>query len=58
MVELRTALALPVPISDLKIHPDPEKQVEMFRRLEFKRFTREAEARLAARKPSQADLFS
>jgi DNA polymerase-1 len=58
MVELRTALALPVPISDLKIHPDPEKQVELFRRLEFKRFTREAEARLAARKPSQADLFS
>ena len=58
MVELRTALALPVPISDLKIEPDPEKQVELFRRLEFKRFTREAEARLAARKPTQADLFS
>ena len=58
MVELRTGLPLPVPIADLKIDPDPEKQVELFRRLEFKRFTREAEARLAARKPKQADLFS
>ena len=58
MVELRTALSLPVPIRELKIVPDPEKQVELFRRLEFKRFTREAEARLAAQKPKQADLFS
>jgi DNA polymerase-1 len=58
MVELRTGLALPVPIPELKIKPDPEKQVELFRRLEFKRFTREAEARLAAAKPKQADLFS
>jgi DNA polymerase-1 len=58
MVELRSALPLPVPIADLRLAPDPEKQVELFRRLEFKRFTREAEARLAARKPTQADLFS
>jgi DNA polymerase-1 len=58
MVELRTALSLPVPIRDCQIAPDPEKQVELFRRLEFKRFTREAEARLAAQKPQQADLFS
>ena len=58
MVELRTALPLPIPVAQLKIQPDPEKQVELFRRLEFKRFTREAEARLAAQKPRQADLFS
>ena len=58
MVELRTALPLPIPVARLKIQPDPEKQVELFRRLEFKRFTREAEARLAAQKPRQADLFS
>ena len=58
MVALRTGLPLPTPIDDLRIVPDPEKQVELFRRLEFKRFTREAEARLAARKPKQADLFS
>jgi hypothetical protein len=31
--------------------------VELFRRLEFKRFTREAEARLAALNPQQPDLF-
>ena len=52
------ALPLPIPVAQLKIQPDPEKQVELFRRLEFKRFTREAEARLAAQKPRQADLFS
>ena len=58
MVELRTGLPLPVPIPQLNIQPDPEKQVTLFGRLEFKRFTREAEARLAAAKPKQADLFS
>ena len=58
MVELRSSLPLPVPIPQLGLCPDLEKQVELFRRLEFKRFTREAEARLAARKPKQADLFS
>jgi DNA polymerase-1 len=58
MVELRTGLALPVPLGDLQIAPDPQKQVDLFRRLEFKRFTREAEARLAAQKPKQPDLFS
>ena len=58
MVELRTGLALPVPLDDLEIAPDPQKQVDLFRRLEFKRFTREAEARLAAQKPKQPDLFS
>jgi hypothetical protein len=58
MVELRTGLALPVPLGDLEIAPDPQKQVDLFRRLEFKRFTREAEARLAAQKPKQPDLFS
>jgi len=58
MVELRAALPLPIPIDRLNLQPDPEKQVELFRRLEFKRFTREAEARLAAQKPKQVDLFS
>jgi hypothetical protein len=32
--------------------------VELFRRLEFKRFTREAEARLATLGPKQANLFA
>ena len=58
MVELRTGLTLPVPLDHLQIAPDPQKQVDLFRRLEFKRFTREAEARLAAQKPKQPDLFS
>jgi len=58
MVELRTALPLPAPIAECQIAPDPQKQVELFRRLEFRRFTREAEARLASHKPKQADLFS
>ena len=57
MVELRTSIPLPRPVQDLAIRPDPARQVELFRRLEFKRFTREAEARLAALNPQQPDLF-
>jgi DNA polymerase-1 len=57
MVELRTSIPLPRPVQDLAIRPDPARQVELFRRLEFKRFTREAEARLAALSPQQPDLF-
>jgi len=57
MVELRTALPLPIPLADLSLRPDPAQQVELFRRLEFKRFTREAEARLATLGPKQANLF-
>jgi len=57
MVELRTSIPLPRPIGELGLRPDPSRQVELFRRLEFKRFTREAEARLEAQAPRQADLF-
>ncbi|MCX6935311.1 MAG: flap endonuclease [Verrucomicrobia bacterium] len=57
MVELRTAIPLPVPLQDMVLRPNPAKQVELFRRLEFKRFTRDAEARLATAGPRQADLF-
>jgi hypothetical protein len=57
MVELRTSIPLPRAVKDLAIRPDPARQVELFRRLEFKRFTREAEARLAALNPQQPDLF-
>ena len=57
MVELRTKIPLPIPVRELTLRPDPAKQVELFRRLEFKRFTREAEARLAQMGPKQADLF-
>jgi DNA polymerase-1 len=57
MVELRTQVPLPVPVADLVLQPDPARQVELFRKLEFKRFTREAEARLASLGPKQADLF-
>lgn len=58
MVELRTSLPLPRPVQDLALRPNLAQQVELFRRLEFKRFTREAEARLAAHAPRQPDLFS
>ena len=58
MVELRTSVPLPRPVQDLALRPNPAQQVELFRRLEFKRFTREAEARLAAHAPRQPDLFS
>jgi DNA polymerase-1 len=58
MVELRTAISLPLPLKDLTLRPDPARQVELFRRLEFKRMTREAEARLATHGPQQTDLFS
>jgi len=57
MVELRTSISLPRPVGELSLRPDPSQQVELFRRLEFKRFTREAEARLAAQAPQQTDLF-
>jgi hypothetical protein len=57
MVELRTQVPLPVSVTDLVLHPAPAQQVELFRKLEFKRFTREAEARLASLGPKQADLF-
>ena len=57
MVELRTKIPLPVPVEQLSLQPDPARQVELFRRLEFKRFTREAEARLAQMSPQQPDLF-
>jgi DNA polymerase-1 len=57
MVELRTRIPLPVPVEQLSLKPDPARQVELFRRLEFKRFTREAEARLAQMGPKQPDLF-
>jgi DNA polymerase-1 len=57
MVELRTQVPLPVPVAALALQPDPARQVELFRKLEFKRFTREAEARLASLGPKQADLF-
>jgi hypothetical protein len=56
-VELRTKIPLPVPVEQLSLQPDPARQVELFRRLEFKRFTREAEARLAQMSPKQPDLF-
>ena len=58
MVELRTSISLPRPLKDLTLRPDPSRQVELFRRLEFKRMTREAEARLATQGPQQTDLFS
>lgn len=58
MVELRAALPLPRPLQNLALRPDPARQVELFRQLEFKRLTREAEARLAVSGPQQADLFS
>ena len=51
MVELRTQVSLPVPVAELALQPDPARQVELFRKLEFKRFTREAEARLASLGP-------
>ena len=57
MVELRTKIPLPIPVRELVLRPDPAKQVELFRRLEFKRFTREAEARLAQMGTKQPDLF-
>jgi DNA polymerase-1 len=57
MVELRTKIPLPVPVEQLSLQPDSARQVELFRRLEFKRFTREAEARLAQMGPKQPDLF-
>jgi DNA polymerase-1 len=57
MVELRTSIPLPRSVGELSLRPDPSQQVELFRRLEFKRFTRDAEARLEAQAPQQADLF-
>lgn len=58
MVELRSALPLPVPFAELSLRPDPARQVELFQKLEFRRFAREAEARLAALGPKQSDLFA